>query len=539
MTFAHPWALALAALCAPVVLAYLHKLHRERRTIASVILSRALRDERPASRRSRARLRHKLSLALVLAALAAALIALVGPRASSGRARRIVVVMDRSASMGTSDRLARAVDAVRDVADRAGDGDEVALIAAGGDPEVVTAPTRAHGDVVAAAEAVAQRGAEGDNRFDELAFHLADGLCRDSELGSIVVVSDGAGLAVPPTRCAVRGVSVGKPAENFGITGLSVRPLDSLGMYDVHVAVSSSATTDKKVEVTLTADGELVDVIALDVPLGGDAERTVRVTIDRGKTLVASLPGGDANPLDDRAEVELTEGGPVSVLLVTTRKASLVGEALKLHHRVELEVAAPDKLPAHAFDLIVLEDAPVGALPPGKHVVAFAVSPGNDAPIQLASDAAERKITRWDFDAPWFRYVDLKDVIVTKAKLVAGGKPIVDGSAGPLAASARWGDRELFVTGFQLDATDLALRASFPNLVANLVEWAGPAQASPARGVLASSETHVDPKPLPGGTAESASPWSDASWLARLVVLLAIALLVVEQALYLRKGELR
>ena len=44
MTLSHPWALGLAALAAPVVLAYLHKLHRERRTIASrAILGAATR----------------------------------------------------------------------------------------------------------------------------------------------------------------------------------------------------------------------------------------------------------------------------------------------------------------------------------------------------------------------------------------------------------------------------------------------------------------------------------------------------------------
>jgi hypothetical protein len=54
--------------------------------------------------------------------------------------------------------------------------------------------------------------------------------------------------------------------------------------------------------------------------------------------------------------------------------------------------------------------------------------------------------------------------------------------------------------------------------------------------VLSPAESHVDPKPLPGGQAATAAPWTDASWLGRLVVLLAIALLLVEQALYLRKG---
>ena len=535
MTLAHPWAFALAALAAPVVYAYLHKLHREKRTIASVILSRVLRDERPASRRSRAQLRHRISLALVLAALVAALLALVGPHASTGRAHRLVIVMDRSASMGTADRMARAVDRVRDVIDHAGDGDELALVAAGGAPAIEVAPTRTHGDVLAAAEALGKAGAGGDNRMDALAFRLADGLCRDPEQGSIVVVSDGAGLQVPPTRCAVHGAAVGAKADNAGITGLSVRALDSLGSYDVHVAVASSAAVDRQVEVTLTADGEIADIVTLAVPLHGDAERTLRISVPGAKTLVASLPAGDANPLDDRAEIALTDGGPVSVLLVTTRKHSLFGEALRLHPRVQLTIAAPDHLPATPFDLVILEDEPKAALPPASHVVAFAASPGAEAPIQLASTASERNVVRWDFDAPWFRYVDLRDLIVTHARLVAGGKPVVDSAAGPIVASARWGDRELLVTGFSVDETDLTLRAAFPNLVANLVEWAGPSTSAPPHGVLATAESHVDPQPLPGGTPAAARAWQDAPWLMRLAILLAIGCLLAEQLMYLRR----
>jgi hypothetical protein len=460
-------------------------------------------------------------------------------------AQRTIIVMDRSASMGTADRLARAAEAVRDVVAHAGDGDEVALVTAGGDPAIEVAPTRAHSDVTAAAEAVAQRGADGDNRLDALAFQLADGLCRDPERGSIVLVSDGTGLAVPPTRCSVHGVPIGAPATNLGITALSVRALDGLGMYDVHVAVASSARVDQKAEVTLTADGELVDVVTLDVPLRGDAERTVRVTIDRGHTLVASLPSGDANALDDRAEVTLSDSGPVSVLVVSTKKQSMVAEALRLHPRVELTVAVPDHLPTQRYDLVVLEDAPKMPLPPTAHVVAFGTSPGLGAPIQLADDATERNVVRWDFDAPWFRYVDLHDLIVTHASLVQGGKSVVDSAAGPIVASARWPDpdhpsretdRELVVTGFALDETDLTLRAAFPNLIANFVEWAGPSTSSPPRGVLASAESHVDPQDLPASASSAASaPWEDAVWLARLAALLAIAALLAEQVMYLRR----
>jgi len=120
---------------------------------------------------------------------------------------------------------------------------------------------------------------------------------------------------------------------------------------------------------------------------------------------------------------------------------------------------------------------------------------------------------------------------------VRGGESVVDTEAGALVAKAAWGDRELVVTGFAIDETDLVLRAAFPNLVANLVDWATPAGAAPkgpTSGVLASAESHVTPRPI-AGTAATAAATTGSRWprIAQILAVLAIALLLGEQALAL------
>lgn len=540
MTFAHPWAFALAALGVPLVLAYLHRKHRQRVDVASTILLRALKDERPASARARARLRHRLSLILIAVALLLGVLALVGPQASSGHAGRLIVVLDRSASMATKDgsstRLARAIDEVAALAHRANGDDEVALLQLGTDPGVVVAPTRDHDEVAAKARLVT---AAGGNRDDSTTFSLADGLCRDPDHAKIVVVSDGTGLSMPTTKCLVETIAVGSPAQNLGISGLSVHAVDGLGLYDVHLALASTFPEARHVDVELSSEGQVVDVVTLDVPANGDAESTVRVTIGQGTSIAAQLPGGDALALDDRAEVPLSGMGPVSVLLVTKRKNSLVGEALKLHPRVTFEQAMPAALPATPHDLIIVEDDAKQQLPPSPHVVALGASPGDDAPISLGDAATERAVVRWDFDSPWFRYVDLKDLILQSSRLVAGGKDVVDSSSGALVASAPWGNRELVVTGFSLDETDLTLRAAFPNLIANLVDWAAPrvAMAGASQGVLDAAESHLAPKQLANPMTTEPARWRDTAWLARMAILLALVLILLEQIVYARRPQ--
>ncbi|HVV83058.1 MAG TPA: hypothetical protein VHE35_08250, partial [Kofleriaceae bacterium] len=237
------------------------------------------------------------------------------------------------------------------------------------------------------------------------------------------------------------------------------------------------------------------------------------------------------------ASISLPDAGPVSVLLVTSRPASLVAEALRVHPRAQLTVAAPGQVPAGPFDLVLLEDDPKGPLPASGHVVAFGLVP-TGAPLGLGAAADERGVVRWDFDAPWFRYVDLRDLFLTSAKLVTGGRPIIDSASGPLAAVARWGDRELIVTGFVVGETDLGLRAAFPNLIANFIDWAAPtgAKRPPPQGVLAAAESDVTPHTVAPAVGAAAAGGGGLG-LFLFAALAAIAFLLAEQGFGLLRSR--
>jgi Mg-chelatase subunit ChlD len=552
VSLGQPWALALLALAAPVVAAYLFRLHNQRRAVASTILLRVLRDPQPAAQRARAKLRHRVSLALVLAGLAFAVIALVRPTIGGQDRQRVIAVLDTSASMGARDgdatRLARAADELAALADRLGPRDQLALVTTGAGAIVLVPPTSNHASVVLRARALVAAGATGDNDGDELALRLADALCREPARARVVVLSDGAGLTVAPGRCRRDRIMVGRAGDNLGVSALSARLLDGLGAHDVHLAVTSSAAEPRQVQVTLAADDRVLDVVSLEVPAHGTAERSLRMTIDSGGRLHAALTGPgrdghapDALTADDRASIALPDAGPVSVLLVTTRPQSLVASALRVHPRARLTVAAPGALPAGPFDLVLLEDDPRAALPASGHVVAFGLVPAG-APLALGGGASERGVVRWDFDAGWFRYVDLRDLYLTTAKVVSGGRAIIDSASGALAAIGRWGDRELIVTGFGVGDSDLGLRAAFPNLIANLIDWAAPTTGPrpPATGVLAAAESELTPVPPPVATAGGA-PGGGGFALFTLAAIAAFAFLFGEQLFTLagRRGRRR
>src|SRR5919202_1791294 len=120
MSLANPTALLWALLAIPVVIFYILKIRLKRVPVSTVIFWRQIFDEkRPRSLWQR--LRHLLSLAVQLALLVLLAGALAEPFFTweALSARRVILVLDNSASMSATDvtpsRLAKAKEEARQV----------------------------------------------------------------------------------------------------------------------------------------------------------------------------------------------------------------------------------------------------------------------------------------------------------------------------------------------------------------------------------------------------------------------------------------
>src|SRR5215216_6380594 len=113
MSFNHPTAMLWAALAAPIVIFYILKIRLRRVPVSTILFWQQIFEEtRPRSLWQR--LRHLLSLLVQLAFLGLLVLALAEPVFpwEAKQARRLVLVVDNSASMNATDvaptRLARA-----------------------------------------------------------------------------------------------------------------------------------------------------------------------------------------------------------------------------------------------------------------------------------------------------------------------------------------------------------------------------------------------------------------------------------------------
>jgi hypothetical protein len=539
VTAAQPWALAALALAIPIVIAYLHRRRRLSKRMPSVLILRAIAGQSKPTRRAWSRPRHLVSLAFVLLALCGLAVALADLRDDDDTPRDYVVVLDTSASMGagaSTTRLAEAVEAIDDALASLRPGDRVALVTTGTQTSVRIGLTEDRERVRELARAATTGGA-GTGTVGAL--RIADAICKGARRGAIVLVSDGVGVDVPTTTCPVEHVPVGRGGPNAGITSLSVREADALGLAEIYTVITSELGRTQEIELTLKVDDDVVDVISIDLPAHGDVEKLHRVPLPPGERVTAQIAHLDDDQLaaDDVATVVRHGGARVSVLLIAETRLSFAAEALRLHPRVDLRVIGPhDAASDDEYDLVVLETEYLsGALPKAPKLVAFGVPPQRLG-VTARAQVEAPEVIRWSFDHPLFRFVDLTGVELPRALALvpaADQSSLVDSDQGSLALTGRWEGRELVYVGFLPHESDLVLRVGFVNFVANLVEWAAPApppSTDDGANVLSKVETKIDP---PTGLEKTVRSSFASGELARsplwtLLLVAALGALVIE-----------
>ena len=267
--------------------------------VSTIIFWRQIFDEKQ-PRSIWQHLRHLLSLLVQLALLLLLVLALAEPFFTWEvlQARRLVLVVDNSASMNATDvdptRLDEAKDVAREAASRLRFRDEMAIVAAGTTPQVVCGLTGHERTLHGAIDAV--QPTDGPTHMTE-ALALARRLLGDAENGRVIVVSDGCFEEADELAAAedVELHLVGTRTANVGITNFQVRRslLDPIG-YEILVEVANQS--DEAVECRLEVDlnDSPVDVIPLKLEPGQVWSQILEKTSADGGTLLARINHDDA-----------------------------------------------------------------------------------------------------------------------------------------------------------------------------------------------------------------------------------------------------
>jgi hypothetical protein len=288
MSFLTPLFLAgLAVIAVPVLIHLTQRSKSQVTQFPSVMFL----DRVPFRTNQRRRIRHPLLLALRILAitlLAAGfarpfIAGLAGSNAAEGEAREVVLLIDRSLSMGYGDRWERALAAARETVGELTAQDRTSLIFFADRAEAVT---RSSGDHL-----VLQRGLDGVQpgsgitRFDP-ALRLAGRILDESELPNreIVLISDFQRVGWPtassvelPERTLLRPVDLSEPEpSNLAVTDLTFRREATTGQTRVTATARVSnmgPAPAAAVEVSLVVGERAIATRAVD--LGPHASASV------------------------------------------------------------------------------------------------------------------------------------------------------------------------------------------------------------------------------------------------------------------------
>ncbi len=332
MSFLAPALLAgLLAIAIPIVV---HLVQRERRTVVAFPSLMFLRRIPNQSVRRRA-IRHWPLLALRILAFALFAVAFarpflpgsVAPAASIGGTREVVILLDRSASMGYGGHWVRARDAAKRVVQGLAPGDRASVVFFAADVEVAARADSGRAALVAAIDRAAP--GPGLTRFGP-ALRAAAGLLDASSASrrEIVLVSDFQKSGWDPSQDArlppgisLTPVSVAdQTTVNAAVAAMTfVQQPAAKGVLVTASArvMNYAAVPVANREVTLSIDGHRVDSQRVSIGPGTSAVLTFAPFVVGGGRVraTASLAADDLRA-DDVFHAVVTAGGRVPVLIV-------------------------------------------------------------------------------------------------------------------------------------------------------------------------------------------------------------------------------
>ncbi len=531
MSLVNPLSLILAGLALPIIAFYILKVRLRRVPVSTLLFWEQIFEEKK-HRSLWQKLRQLLSLLLQLLFLGLLVFALADPifRWQQAHARRVVLIVDNSASMNAVDvkpsRLGRAKTEALRVIEGLRAGDELALIAAGAFPRVACGPTDHERSLQSALASIV--ACDAPTHVDEAVLLARRLLSGSDKVPHIVVISDfGFASAKDLTGQAdIELIAVGEKTANLGITRLQARRslLDPIG-YEILVEVQNASDEPASFRLELDLNDDPIDVVPLSLAPGERSLQVFEKTSAEGGRLRATIDRADEFPADNTAWAILPRRARQKVILVTSGNLFLekVFEALPL---VDLEVVRiPEEVraasggtpappgpgtpvstavaaPAHATEstITVFHRKFPDVLPPGHVIV---IEPDRSGPLwkrgELLRDPVVAKL---DKESPLMLHVRLDNVVMPEARKLALAGParvLAESAAGdplyavlerPAVDTQRPG--KTVVLPVDLDKSDLPLQTAFPIMMANLLNWFGGTKGELTEAITAGMAAPVE-----------------------------------------------
>jgi len=501
VSFLSPLAFAVLGIAAPLVLLYFLKVRRREHRVSSLMLWGAELRDREASAFFQ-RLQRDPLLILQLLALVALAVALARPivTVTGEGARKVVVVLDTSASMKARDVSPSRFEAARADAlsfvRRLGEGAEIMVIESGVQPHVTAALGRDRDRALSAIHAA--RARDLPQRLPE-ALRTARALVGADPRAEIHVFTDGAftlGEAPETSDPRIRWVGVGRRGYNVGIVSLAIRKTyyGTFG-YQAFVSLVNHSPEAQTFDFALAIDGQAIAEKSLTLEPNVRRSIVLPFAHQGGGTVTAKINVSDDLATDNVAYAVIPPPKKIAVTLVSPGNLFLE-KVLRTDPTVALEVKTPEQYQGGMgdADVVVLDSSTPPKVGPGRFVFVNTVPP--DVPLEVLGRIEGPTVMDWDRTHPVMRHVEFAKVAIQDAMRVrplAAGRALVEAVGGPLLYALEEPDRKAVFIGFDLFKTDFPLRVAFPLILSNTLRWLHPAALEQSSLQLAAGQPMLLP----------------------------------------------
>jgi len=510
-----PLALGLGLLIPVVIAMYLLKLRREERTVSSTFLwQRMVRDVE--ANAPWQKLRRNLLLLLQLLVLIALIAAVARPFfLTTGIAgRNLVLIVDRSASMASTDANGTRLDAAKVEAlrliDQLPDGGRATVIAVGGQMDVPVSASSDRRELRRAVEALTVRNGGGSDLTQALT--LAGALAAREYDSEIAIISDGR-VTLPADTALPARVSffpIGERGDNVAISALTLQP--GAGGQALFMQTTNYGSEPVTRRMIVELDGQLLNAYDLDLQPGQERSITedVPATVRRA---TARLEGADTLPLDDQAWATSTGGDQALVQIVTDGNRFLQAALERLPGLQVSVVPTTTTTFTDTAALTVLDGVTPDPLPPGN--LLFIGPLRSTALFSVTGELQFPQPRPATGNDPLLSNVSVAEVNLLRSAQIpkpVWARSVIDSDGGSVLMAGETDGRRVAVLGFALQESDLPVQIAFPVLMANLVSYLAPGQGADAASI-APGEPLLVPVPADATSVIATDPQGQATTL--------------------------
>lgn len=539
MSFLNLWALWLAAIAVPALLIlYFLKLRRREELVPTTLLwKRAVQDLQVNAPFQR--LRKNLLLFLQLLVLALAILALARPIVQSAVTDedRLVLLIDRSASMNTMEpdgrtRLAHAKEQARRLVQTLNRGKRgwrslfswtgsqpktQAMVMAFADRASIVSPfTTNTGELVDLIDRI--EPTDGRTYLEE-PLKLAEAYMAPPTMltagmestpvsaetpSRVVIISDG--RIADLDQAVLRGgkaawIPIGSATDNVGITALRAqRNYERPELLSVFLTAHNQGPVPVETDVRLYVDGVLITGRPVKLgprppnqPVGEEtgpsaetnsAALSFDLPLDRGGVLEARLRRDDMLMVDNVAYAVVPPPRKLRVLVVT-EKNRLLDFVLSGLPLAEYPFITPQQWEANpgnqytldgqaTYDVVVFDKVQPKRLPAGSYLF-FKAVPALEG-VSPGAKLENHALIWWDETHPVLRYVGLDYVYVYESlplKLPPEAEVLVEGPQGPVVARYARDGRNTLMCGFAVEESNLWSKQAFAVFMYNAIRYLG------------------------------------------------------------------